>query len=304
MPNGIQQTETRRPRQFGLRSLFVLTAAIAAVFGAVHWFGPIITAIGVVMALAALIGYRVPGSEFDKACAAIMAAVACGGILALVAPAIRPMRSPSSLSQCNNNLKMIGLGLQTYADVYGRFPPVYIADENGRPMHSWRVLILPFLEQNTLYREYNFDEPWDGPHNRQLAKQMPPFYKCPHDRASGPTKTSYLAVTGAETVWPDSDSIALSQITDGTSNTLAVVEEIGSGVDWMEPRDLPLKMFGNTNPPAGARLPGAHPTTSEPAGSMVLFCDGHTNFLQNSVPAATLKALATRAGGETIVGDY
>src|SRR5262249_42952585 len=76
-------------------------------------------------------------------------------------------------SQCKNNLKQIGLAMFNYHDAYGCFPPAYIADADGRPMHSWRVLLLPFLDEAARYRKYRFDEPWDGPNNSELATSVP-----------------------------------------------------------------------------------------------------------------------------------
>jgi hypothetical protein len=114
---------------------------------------------------------------------------------------IRPVELQSS---CHNNLKQIAIALHNYHDTFGSLPPAYVADENGRPMHSWRVLLLPFIEHKALYDEYRFDEPWDGPHNRQLADYMPSVYRCPSDPGANPRLpiSSYLAVVGPETIWP------------------------------------------------------------------------------------------------------
>lgn len=64
------------------------------------------------------------------------------------------------------------MAVANYRSTFGGYPPAYIADCDGRPMHSWRVLILPFLEQQNLYAAYHFDEPWDGPNNRKLAGRI------------------------------------------------------------------------------------------------------------------------------------
>ena len=80
----------------------------------------------------------------------------------------RDVRESGRRAQCRNNLKQIVLALQSYHQANGCFPPAYIADKNGKPMHSWRVLILPYLDRNALYKAYNFSEPWDGPNNKKL----------------------------------------------------------------------------------------------------------------------------------------
>jgi hypothetical protein len=101
---------------------------------------------------------------------------------------------------CKTNLKRLGLALHNYHDDHGSFPPPYIADKAGRPMHSWRVLLLPYLsesaEQQTVLREYRFDESWDGPHNRKLHDLTLKVFRCPSD-ASPATETTYVAVVGA-----------------------------------------------------------------------------------------------------------
>ena len=142
--------------------------------------------------------------------------------------------------QCSNNLKQIAIALHNYHDVYKSFPPAYIADENGRRMHSWRVLILPFLEQQPLYDAYRFDEPWDGPNNRKLLTHMSRAYSCSSHQPSSfaQTHTSYLAVVGNNTAWPGQRAIGFSDILDGSSSSLLVCETSDPQVSWMEPTDI------------------------------------------------------------------
>ena len=87
----------------------------------------------------------------------------------LLLPAVQAARESKRQMVCAQNLKQIGLAMHAYHQKYGSFPPAYIAGKDGKPKHSWRLLILPFLDQEDLYREYRFDEPWNGPHNSQLA---------------------------------------------------------------------------------------------------------------------------------------
>lgn len=140
--------------------------------------------------------------------------------------------------RCSVNLKRIALAMDNYYVTYASFPPAYIADDAGKPIHSWRVLLLPFLgdDERAIYNAYHFDEPWNGPHNRRLAEQMPDVYRCGWvlDRKS--METSYVVVVGARTAFPGSRS--RKSIPDGTSNTVLAVEYDHSGIHWMEPRDL------------------------------------------------------------------
>ncbi|HEV3023653.1 MAG TPA: DUF1559 domain-containing protein, partial [Pirellulales bacterium] len=171
-------------------------------------------------------------------------------LLFYLVPAVQPARTGGRRPQCVNNLKQLALGLQEYADACKCFPPAYIADEQGRPMHSWRVLVLPYIEGKALYDRYDFSEPWDGPHNRQLAKEMPAVFHCPQDGPAGGTTTSYMAVVGPETIWPGSKPMPLGKIRDGLSNTIILVEVADSGVNWMEPRDVPFSAIqAGINPP-------------------------------------------------------
>ena len=180
------------------------------------------------------------------------------------------------------------------------------ADSHGRPMHSWRVLLLPFLEQEALYNKYRFDEPWDGPNNRRLADIALEIYRCPSDAyfAKGKestTTTNYVAVIGPETIWPESRSVSISEISDGISNTIALVEVANSGIHWMEPRDLHvLQMAPSVNGHAGQGISSRH---EGPVGNHILLCDGRVTRLSDDFPGDRLRALLTRSGGED-VGEF
>ncbi len=158
-------------------------------------------------------------------------------LIALILPALQIGREAARKTQCANNLKEIGLAMHTYHEVYGSFPPAYIADENGQPMHSWRVLILPYMDEEALYEQYDFDERWDGPNNSRLAGLMPDAYRCPSGYKD-PPYTDYVVITGPGTVFDDADGTQLGEITDDPSNTILVVESSESDVHWMEPVDL------------------------------------------------------------------
>lgn len=176
-----------------------------------------------------------------KACLALLVGFC---LLGLVLPAIPVARESSRWTACANNLKMITLALQNYHDTYGEFPPACIRDRDGQPMHSWRVLLLPFLEQRNLYEKYRFDEPWNGPNNRRLLDQLSGGpYECPSDprgAGQGPKWTSYVAVVGPHTAWGATRGRRLSELPDGAANTVMVVEYQGNPIAWLEPRDLEL----------------------------------------------------------------
>src|SRR5678816_1789236 len=99
-------------------------------------------------------------------------------LIALLLPAVQSAREAARRSQCKNNLQQIGLALHNYHELCGSFPPAYFTDESGRPIHSWRVMILPQLDEMGLYSRYRWDEPWDGPNNSKLLSEMPAVYRC------------------------------------------------------------------------------------------------------------------------------
>jgi Protein of unknown function (DUF1559) len=217
-----------------------------------------------------------------------------GGLAGLLIRAVDRAREAARLSQCVSNLKYIGLALHNYHEAYGCFPPAYVADAAGKPMHSWRVLILPFMdmEQTALYNAYNMAEPWDSPNNRKLIGPMRNIYGCP-SRDGGPTLTSYVAIVGPRTVFPGSKSRRIAEIRDGTTETILLAEVSNVDVAWTEPRDLDVEtmswIINDRSKPAVSSVHSRAPT--------LLFADGMVRSLSTVSPAA-LKAMTTIDGGE------
>lgn len=119
-------------------------------------------------------------------------------------------------------------------------------------MHSWRVLILPFLEEQELYDKYNFAQSWNSDDNLKLAAQMPTIFSFHGEHRPGTVTTNYLAVVGEYTLWPGKSTRLTQDITDEHSATIMIVENIGENVHWMEPRDLSYKtMSYRINSPNG-----------------------------------------------------
>jgi prepilin-type processing-associated H-X9-DG protein len=224
-----------------------------------------------------------------------------GVLAALLVPAVGAARDAARRTQCMNNVKQIGLAMQMYADTYRTFPPAYTVDAAGKPMHSWRVLLLPYLEGGPLYDQYRMDEPWDGPNNSQLAGLMPAVFRCPSEAATpGSTTTVYAVVNGPGAVFDGDKLCTLASVTDGLSNTLVVVEAAGANIHWMEPRDLDFtQLQGVINGTGGNEIASHHPGMA-----VVGFADGSVRALPSSVQPTVVRALITRAGGEPIPADY
>jgi prepilin-type processing-associated H-X9-DG protein len=224
---------------------------------------------------------------------------ACGGVLiALLLPAVQAAREAARRAQCSNNLKQIALALHNYHDVYKTMPPAYIPDENGQPKHSWRVLILPFLEQQSMYQLYDFDEPWNGPNNSQLASMMPDVYRCP-SAPPGAMSPAYLAISGAGSIFNNGDGSSLSEVTDGTSNTLMVAEVEGVPFNWMDPRDLDLSTM---NMAINSAQNGTAISSHHPGGAQAAFADGSVRFLAETLDPNTLRLLLQKDDGQNVGG--
>lgn len=234
--------------------------------------------------------------------------LAAGTLACLAALAALQAIEAARLAKCKNNLKQIELALHNYADTHGTFPPAVTLGPDGKPWHSWRVLILPFFEVAPQFHRYSVDEPWDGPNNRLLFDDPPPQYRCPVDSDEEPGAASYLAVTGDRSMWPPAkavrwESLTAGDVPDGLMRTLHVVEVSESGVRWSEPRDLAFDAmaFGvNSGEGAGVRslhAGGLGRDGMHPAPANVAFSDGAVRRLDERTPPDTLKSLLLRDDG-------
>jgi hypothetical protein len=194
-----------------------------------------------------------------------------------------------------NNLRQIGTAAHNHHDATGSFP-ANLTGPDGRPLLSWRVALLPYLEQEALYRQFRLDEPWDSEHNRRLLTQMPKLYVVPgREREAAEGLTFYQGFAGPGAVFDTRPGmrLRLADVTDGTSNTLLAVEA-ADPVPWTKPADLPFD-------PAGPlpRLGGHHR-----GGFNALLCDGSIRFVPDRINEQTLRALITYNGGEVVAPDW
>lgn len=213
-------------------------------------------------------------------------------LLGLLLPAVQQAREAARRTSCRGNLQIIALALHNYHDEHRTFPPAYIADENGKPMHSWRVLILPYLGEQSLYEAYDFSEPWDGPNNRQLIDQMPINYACPSSEPNG-TTTAYAAVVGEECVFAGDKPVKLIDIQDGASQTILIGEAAHAGITWTEPRDVPFDSFKGLGDPDGF-------SSDHVGGCHFMMADAHVQFISEEENTDSVRAWLTRSGGELV----
>ncbi|MFW6170055.1 MAG: DUF1559 domain-containing protein [Planctomycetota bacterium] len=221
--------------------------------------------------------------------------------VALLLPAVQASREAARRVQSMNNLKQLGLAMHNYHDTYKGLPAAHNVDEDGEPLLSWRVHLLPFLGQHELYEQFHFDEPWNSAHNKKLIAQMPQVYRSPNSKAQ-PGKTVYLGNASEDGIYvpPKKEQrgekhptgTQFRDIEDGTSNTIMIVEvNDANAVTWTKPDDFEL----NEKNPLSGGLRGMRPGVF-----LASFCDGAVHAISTNLDPQTLKALFTRGGGEMV----
>ncbi|WP_165440501.1 DUF1559 family PulG-like putative transporter [Rubripirellula amarantea] len=201
------------------------------------------------------------------------------------------------------NLERIAKALNAYAADHGTYPPSMTLDSNNVPMHSWRTLILPYLGEQSLYDQIDFDLPWDDPKNRQVTDyRIPQVYvhpnAGPYAMGSGP---DYFLITGPGTLFPKAAAFSPAEITDDPTQTLLVVEGAPSvpPMSWTEPMDLDFTLM------RGSLLlnPGIEPGGLIEGGVAVATVDGRGHFIQDTIEPSVFLALVTPNGEERLPDD-
>jgi len=204
--------------------------------------------------------------------------------------------------ECHHRLKGLTLALHHYHEKHGSFPPAYTVSENGQPLHSWRVLLLPHLDEQELYDKIRLDEPWDSEYNRQFQGVQIAWYQCPAScrhfqfftrncHLLRMANCDYSVVIGEETIFPGSKAVRREEITDGTANTILIVERT-TPVNWMNPNneiqfDVACKGIDQHLFGIGSR----HPFD----WTLVGFADGR---IQSLPPTTDIKPLLTKSAGD------
>ncbi|HSG70357.1 MAG TPA: DUF1559 domain-containing protein [Planctomycetaceae bacterium] len=211
----------------------------------------------------------------------------------MLAIPLRQMQQANGRNRSKNNLKQLGIAMHNWHEAYKVFPAHANYSPEGKPLLSWRVHVLPYLDQQALYNEFHLDESWDSEHNKQLIARMPPIFAVPGSAVASEGKTCYvlpILPEGAAITSGTKDGIQLQEITDGTSNTvLTVVADDEHSVIWTKPDDLTVDP---ENPLRGLRIESGAFTFGLADGSV-------QSFPANFPPAEWLKML-TRAGKEIV----
>lgn len=205
-----------------------------------------------------------------------------------LAPAIQGARSAAMRTQSLNNLKQLALAMHLHHDARNSLPARASYSADGKPLLSWRVHLLPYLEQVALYQQFRLDEPWDSEANLKLLAQMPAVYRAPEDEVSS-TNASYFAVTGPGTPFDGRQGATFREFTDGLSNTILLVEA-KQATPWTKPEDVAYDPDGAVPKLGGWRGPGEFLTA---------FADGSVHAMRN-VDDDTLRRWIGKADGLTV----
>jgi hypothetical protein len=199
-------------------------------------------------------------------------------------------------THCADNLRQLAIAINTYESKHGSLPPAYQTNSKGQPWVSWRVLLLPELDQQALYNRYHFDEPWNSPNNLAVAQDIPDVFRCPAAVRGKEGITQYVAIVGPETMWPGATGRLREEVTDGTSDTILLIEWSESDIVWTEPRDIPIGKLLQVLHPGSKKVSDEH---RHAGGVNVVLGWATTQFLRQDTSVRDLRAMATAAGNDS-----
>ncbi len=192
-------------------------------------------------------------------------------------------RESARRATCSNNLRNIALALHNYESDYHCFPPAYTVGASGKPLHSWRTLILPYIDQKELYKKIDLSKPWDDPANKIAFDTPLRLYECPSTVGRG--LTTYFAVVASKGCFQPMKCVSFADIKDRRDSTLMVIEVSEKhAVHWMSPNDATEDLILSRK---------ADAEFSHPHGSQAVFVDGHIEFLTENVGADVLRAMVS-----------
>lgn len=229
----------------------------------------------------------------------VLSVIACMAMLvaipvALLLPAVAKVREAADRTKTSNNLRQVALALHNYASTYqDRLPPAAIYSQDGKPLLSWRVTLLPFVEEATLYKQFKLDEPWDSPNNRALLSRMPKVYERFGVVTAEPGVTFFRTFTGEGTLYSGprgTSPYRISDIPDGASNTVFAVEATDA-VPWSKPEELTLSQPLKLGPPNSPTF-------------LVAMMDGSVRVINKNVSQGTLRSAINPKDGQALGPDW
>ena len=227
-----------------------------------------------------------PVSQKSKWFATLVTVLGVAGclviVVAILLPARRTVPEASLRWHCRNNLKQIGLALANYKDTWHAFPPAYTVDSNGKRLHSWRTLILPFMDQQTLYDSIDLSKTWDDPANSKAYQSSIPGYRCTFSNVQA-NQTTYMAVIATNSCLLPTTSRAPPQIPQNLAENLIIIEtDREHCVHWMDPTDVDEKWILGFSPETKFAHRG---------GTHAVCADGSVTFVGTETPAAERRAM-------------
>lgn len=237
-----------------------------------------------------------------------------GVLIAILLPAVQAAREAARQVNCKNHLHQIGIALHSYHDVHrslptGCFEWRYFRAPPTLRQFAWSAFLLPFIEQQPLHERIDFGLPFDAPKNADAAATRVGTYECPTapQRQLIRAQTDYAGIFGELLVDNEQDDgvflyekpIRFVDILDGLTNTLIIGEDVGGpDSEWINGRNVFAQAFGVNDieaPPFDNEIRSLHG-----GGAMVLFADGRTVFLSESIDRTLLGRLITRAKREPV----
>lgn len=272
-------------------------AVASLICGIVGFCVPLLGLVGIVLGILGLVNISGSQGRLRGTGLAIGGIVASVLSLLIILPvlfyATQRVRESANRMLDASNMRQLGIAMHNYHNDYNQMPPQAIMSKDGKPLLSWRVLMLPYMDQNQLFKQFHLDEPWDSPHNIQFLDKMPKIFVNPNRPAPQEGYTYYQVFFGQHAVFDPTGKVTLAAISaqDGTSNTI-MLAEAADAVPWTKPDDMPFDF----NP--GAPLPKlGNPSAG---GYHVLFADGSVRYLKRSYKPEDLRSLIDCRDGRLV----
>jgi hypothetical protein len=215
--------------------------------------------------------------------------IAALALLGFAATSSARAQDEEAKKKAAKNMKELALAMINMHDTFGEFSPIKQIIKDDKPLLSWRVQILSFIEEDKLFSQFNLKEPWDSEHNKKLMDKMPKIFAPGTGKTKEKNTTHYQMITGGGALLDGIKKVSMKDITDGPANTIMIVEA-EEAVPWTKPEDVvydpkkPLPKFGGVFKD----------------GFYAAFADGSVRFIKKDTDEKLLRALITKAGGEKV----
>lgn len=220
----------------------------------------------------------------------LLMALVCGGVLvALLLPAVSAARNAAQAMQTSNNLKQVGLAVHNYHSAYRQLPAAAATDAAGNPIWSWRVALLPFVEEQGTWQEWQQDQAWNSGVNASLWVPMPRAYASPREANPASDQSHFFAVQHPRGMMSGEAGLSFADVSDGLANTILAVYLPGRATSWAAPQEISL-----------AELQAEFANVSPNDPIQVLFGDGAVRRFVTPLDPATVEAMVTRDAGDVV----